>query len=345
MNHHKRIVLDFDDTLAFNKNRDWDNAEPNMELIEKTNKLYDEGWQIDIFTARGSISCETREEAKLKYEPGMIAWLQKHAVKYHSISFNKPLAAYYVDDKGISPDAFIYTDIRKLEGGLSGSDIYTDGEFVHKQDKNAHLVREWYAKAVGINTPKIDRIVGDTITMQYIEHNKNYFNDNIYMALGMIQTALTDMKSIPVPDDLEYMSYVKRIEEHANNSGRITMQMNANVIRSYAFKRSFSHGDFGITNMLFTSTKSLYLIDPIPNVFGCTEIDAAKFIASLYINKYDKEKIDICKRSICAFLPIRVSMLNALTAAEITRIYKYHPDKRFVMECFNEVFGIDNVFE
>ena len=100
MSSHKRIVLDFDDTLAFTSNRDWDNAKPNVALIEKCNELYNQGWTIDIYTARGSISCRSREEAADKYGPQIESWLLKNHVKYHALSFNKPLAAYYIDDKG-----------------------------------------------------------------------------------------------------------------------------------------------------------------------------------------------------------------------------------------------------
>ena len=99
--HNKRIVLDFDDTLAFTTNRDFKNANPNIDLIEKTNQLFDEGWQIDIFTARGSLSCKTRKEARQKYEFEIEQWLLEHGVKYNLLSFEKPLAAYYIDDKGI----------------------------------------------------------------------------------------------------------------------------------------------------------------------------------------------------------------------------------------------------
>jgi len=41
--HSKRIVVDYDDTIALNKNRDWINAVPNTPLIKKMNKLYYEG--------------------------------------------------------------------------------------------------------------------------------------------------------------------------------------------------------------------------------------------------------------------------------------------------------------
>ena len=65
--YHKRIVVDFDDTLAFHQNRKFDEALPNKPLIEKLNKLHAEDWIIDIFTARGSISCKTRNDARIKY--------------------------------------------------------------------------------------------------------------------------------------------------------------------------------------------------------------------------------------------------------------------------------------
>jgi hypothetical protein len=91
MSPHKRIVLDFDDTLAFTSNRDWDNAKPNVALIEKCNELYNQGWTIDIYTARGSISCRSREEAADKYGPQIESWLQKNNVKYHALSFNNTL--------------------------------------------------------------------------------------------------------------------------------------------------------------------------------------------------------------------------------------------------------------
>ena len=73
--YHKRIVLDFDDTLAFTTNRDFKNAKPNKLLINKINQLYKDGWQIDIFTARGSISCETRADAEAKYGEEIRQWL------------------------------------------------------------------------------------------------------------------------------------------------------------------------------------------------------------------------------------------------------------------------------
>lgn len=337
--YHKRIVCDFDDTLAYHQGRDFDNAIPNMDLIKKLNDLYDQGWQIDIFTARGSISCNTREEARQKYEASMTAWLQKYNVKYNLLSFDKPLAAYYIDDKGIMPEDFLKVDIRELEGGLSGTEIFTDGKVVHKQDPNAHETNKWFneASVADIKTPVIHRVVGQTITMDYIEHDEEFFFRNYHVAMGLIQTQLEKMKALPAMDKLKYSSYMQRIEEHARNSGREELIENAMLLHNYDLERSFSHGDFGIKNMLFKD-QELYLIDPICNVFGCTAIDAAKFCASLLINHYPETYVRKSIDFMSVVNDINRNMLTKLTRAEITRVYKYHPDKNFIMECFDNVY-------
>tara|TARA_B110000503_G_scaffold57388_1_gene91957 strand:+ start:5705 stop:6721 length:1017 start_codon:yes stop_codon:yes gene_type:complete len=335
--YHKRIVVDFDDTLAFHQNRDFNKALPNTPLIEKLNGLYDQGWQIDIFTARGSISCNTREEARQKYEASMIEWLNKNNVKFNALSFDKPLAAYYIDDKGIMPEDFLEVNIRELEGGLSGTDIYTDGKVVHKQDANAHLTKQWFNKAVGIKTPNIHRIVGETITMDYIDHDESYFENNFHMALGIIQTKLEIMKNLDNDRFNTFQDYRDRIRDHATNSGQELLVEVANELNTIDLNPSFAHGDFGIKNMLFKDC-NMVLIDPICNTFGCTELDAAKFCASLIINQYNQTHIKKSIDYMALANGINTNVLRTLIKSEITRVYKYHPDKNFIMECVKYVY-------
>lgn len=337
--YYKRIVVDFDDTLAFHQDRKFDEALPNIPLIKKLNGLYDCGWQIDIFTARGSISCNNREDARKKYESGMIEWLKKNHVKYHTLSFNKPLATYYIDDKGVTPEDFLNINISELKGGLSGADIYTDGKLVHKQDSNAHFTRGWFEKAnnIGIKTPKIHRIIGETITMDYIEHQENYFINNFYTALGMIQTSISKFKSITIKDDFSFESYVDRIQNHIKLSQQVDFKRVIDSLKKYYLHHSFSHGDLGINNILFKEHE-LYLIDPICNMFGCIELDVAKFCASLIVNQYD----DFYIKKTIDFMTIMNDMnrdlLLTLIRSEIIRIYKYHPNKNFIVECVNYVY-------
>lgn len=344
--YHKRIVVDFDDTLAFHQNRNFNDALPNQPLIDKLNNLYDQGWQIDIFTARGSISCSSRQEAAAKYYNSIASWLEDHNVKYSDLSFDKPLAAYYIDDKGILPEDFLKVNIRDLEGGLSGGEIYTDGKLVHKQDTNAHATGDWFSKAKGIATPNVHRIVGETITMDYIEHDEGYFDDNFHMALALIQNKLDAMKALdPLPfhweaiDNITYESYIDRIEAHAINSGQEELIDNVSDMRDvWPYNRTFAHGDFGIKNMLFNGKEdTMTLIDPITDVFGCTEIDCAKLIASLVINNYRPKLYIATFEYLALFNEINKDQLMVLVIAEITRVYKYHPDKNHIMECVKNV--------
>lgn len=101
------LVIDIDDTISFTYNRDFDNSVPNQLVIDRINELYDEGWNIILYTARGGKSCKTLEEKEAKYRLITEKWLLKNNVKYHSLMFGKPNADYYVDDKNISIDEFV----------------------------------------------------------------------------------------------------------------------------------------------------------------------------------------------------------------------------------------------
>lgn len=341
--YNKRIVIDFDDTLAFTTDRNWADAAPNVELIEKCNKLHDSGWTIDIFTARGSISCNTRAHAEAKYGPQIREWLVKHNVKYNTLSFDKPLAAYYIDDKGISPELFLDTDIRDLEGGLSGSDIYTDGHLVHKTDKNSHEAAAWlkYAMYHNINVPKVERVVGDTITMEYIPANLTYFENNSYKAIALIQETLEKLESVEEPNkELTFDDYIGRIVGHVNKANVPMFNDIAERLSKLDLQPSFSHGDFSIKNLLFyelTGEAELCLIDPIPSCFGNKQLDIPKFIASLIINEYSYKHQELSMKTLCIYNNLDIKEQWLLVASEIIRVYKYHPNKDFIIQCVNDI--------
>ena len=110
-NNMKRIVIDFDDTISIAVNRNWHDAVPNGPVVAKMRELKQQGWTIDIFTARGSISCKSRNEASRKYRMDIINWLQRYDVPFDGLSFDKPLATYYVDDKAMLPHEFANLEI------------------------------------------------------------------------------------------------------------------------------------------------------------------------------------------------------------------------------------------
>ena len=101
------FVIDIDDTIAFHETREVENAAADLRVINKINELYDKGWRIILFTARGDRSCNTLEEKIAKYETVTKNWLEANGVKYTELLFGKPNADYYVDDKNMSIEDFL----------------------------------------------------------------------------------------------------------------------------------------------------------------------------------------------------------------------------------------------
>ena len=97
-------LVDIDETICFYpNNRRYDQAEPNQENINKINKLYDEGWQIIYWTARGG-SERSKAEGKCYYD---FTWkqLESWGCKFHDLStgskgkYIKPACDIVIDDK------------------------------------------------------------------------------------------------------------------------------------------------------------------------------------------------------------------------------------------------------
>lgn len=104
---YNRIVVDIDDTICTTYDRNFNESIPNLPVINKINKLYEQGWEIVLYTARGGKSCKTIEEKEAKYRKVTEDWLKKNNVKYTRLLFGKMNADYYVDDKNISIQEFI----------------------------------------------------------------------------------------------------------------------------------------------------------------------------------------------------------------------------------------------
>ena len=94
----KVALIDIDETICFySDKRRYDLSEPNFENINKINNLYDAGWRIVYWTARGSVSGKDYTE----HTRGQLAsW----GCKYHELITGtspnpKPHFDLLVDDK------------------------------------------------------------------------------------------------------------------------------------------------------------------------------------------------------------------------------------------------------
>ena len=90
------IYIDIDETICNSpKNRDYADAEPIVENIDKANKLYDEGNTIVYWTARGTT---TGIDWRKVTEKQFLKW----GVRYHDLKLGKPNYDLFIDDKNMN---------------------------------------------------------------------------------------------------------------------------------------------------------------------------------------------------------------------------------------------------
>lgn len=101
-----KYCFDLDETIcATPSSRKYAEAVPYQKMIDKINRLYDEGHEITIFTARGSSS-------GINYTELTLSQLNSWGLKFHKlIDKGKPSYDLFVDDKAITSSLW-----RKQEG-------------------------------------------------------------------------------------------------------------------------------------------------------------------------------------------------------------------------------------
>jgi dTDP-glucose 4,6-dehydratase len=103
---NKKIVVDIDGviaTLVENiilvddefESLDYMSAEPIKYNIDFFNYLYDLGYEIVYFTARGS-------DTSVDWSNATEQQFKRWGVKYNELLFGKPSADYYIDDKFVA---------------------------------------------------------------------------------------------------------------------------------------------------------------------------------------------------------------------------------------------------
>lgn len=88
--------FDLDDTLCTTTQGDYENSKPKHTCIKEVNKLYADGHEIIIDTARGSVT-------GIDWFPLTEKQLKLWGVNYHTLYVGKkPAADVYIDDKAIA---------------------------------------------------------------------------------------------------------------------------------------------------------------------------------------------------------------------------------------------------
>ena len=95
-NEQKIAFVDIDETICFYSDvRRYDLSEPNYENIVKINKMYDSGWKIIYWTARGS-------KSGIDYRDHTLQQLKEWDCRFHELQIGpgqKPHFDLLIDDK------------------------------------------------------------------------------------------------------------------------------------------------------------------------------------------------------------------------------------------------------
>lgn len=95
----KTYCFDLDGTLCTNTEGAYELAVPFFDRIQKVNELFENGSQIFIFTARGTVT-------GIDWRALTEEQLEKWGVKYHELQLGKPFAHIYIDDRAINDKDF-----------------------------------------------------------------------------------------------------------------------------------------------------------------------------------------------------------------------------------------------
>ena len=95
INETKRFIIDIDGTICNTIDSNYLKSTPKISNIAIFNKLYDKGYQIHYWTARGANSGKD-------WDDFTIMQLKLWNVKYTTINMGKPHYDVWIDDKAIN---------------------------------------------------------------------------------------------------------------------------------------------------------------------------------------------------------------------------------------------------
>jgi capsule biosynthesis phosphatase len=292
----KTIVCDVDDTISTHKERAYASAVPHLDIINKLNRLFDMGYVIIYFTARGTLSCngdiDKIEQAR---RPILEEWMKRHGVKYHHLLFGKPLGIMYIDDKAMTPERFMeleFDEFTELIGG-SGAEILREGDRVRKTAKNCIDQHAWYEMMKDhVRVPKMHSIIYDTIDMEFVEGvlMSKLHGLGIMMSINEAYKIVIEKFSHMSGTGHSFDSYVERVKDHLMLSDcsftEEVLEILKNETQYFNRHSSFCHGDLTLENMIVEDGGTICFIDPNydRDCWSSYLLDIAKMYQSVRFN-------------------------------------------------------------
>ena len=341
------FVFDIDDTICNNKNRNYANAEPIKEVIDKINYLYNNGATIKLYTSRGMVSCNgDLEKIIAKNKDILEKWLKKNKVKYNELIFGKPLGDLYVDDKAMNVSDFKNQEFCELSGH-SGYKVIRIGNIIKKEMSEDNYIKlsNWYEDSKGVaNSPRRISNLYSTMYIEYIDGitadkciSKKILNKMIDQILKFkkVKMCYFDKKILE-----NKLNKHKSKDKEWNKMIDECVDLLCNV--DFYNNTSLSHQDFTLGNTIVKDGE-LYLIDSLYDRKASSYLlDFAKLKMSLdgYEEKFCNGKHINKKYS--KYLSKKLKKLGIykdvliLEYMYVIRLYNYHDNKKLVKEFAKE---------
>jgi len=309
------VIIDFDGTLALGDTQDLENMLPNITLISLINEMYNDGNIINIVTARGSKSCNTKEEKEEKYLNKIKKWLKKYNISYHNISFNKEYGDIYIDDRCYNvKETFFY---EKLDSKFTENKVRRFNDSVIKKTTLSINEFKWYKEAekLNIKTPTIYTYDIDTISTEFL-------NGKICKNFDLSLKTLNIFMNTPAKTSSDFKSYILRIDNHLKNNLDIK---NGEKLMSDLSKinipNTFNHGDFSVFNSIEFNNE-IYFIDPIfsDDLFQSYYLDIAKHLFSILYYLFDYDLYSFFREKYIENFSIDEQVLDILITSESVRV-------------------------
>lgn len=338
-----KIVFDIDDTICDNKGRDYPNAIPYIDVIDKINKLHEQGFYIVLYTSRGMVSCNGDiSKIVAKNKEVLEEWLNRYDVQYDELIFGKPIADLYVDDKAMSLCDFKSAIFTPLKGGGSGSTIYRLGNVVKKELKEGEVqkIKSWYHDNCSIC--KAPQVICFTYNSMYMEYVPGEILSKVKIGVEEVNNLYNMIRKFSKYKyaDFDISQPISVIEK--NRVDEIIspyVDLCINKLNEYAeilkANASFSHGDCILSNMI-RNENEICLLDPQYYEYSSSYLlDLAKLNMSILGYEYNFGLSDLKPNKMSIeyyhYLLNKNNIYNVvtiLTLMYIVRLYRYKDEKQ-----------------
>ena len=113
--------FDIDGVLCTNTEGDYTNAQPFYDVIAEVNRLFADGHQILLYTARGATTGIPWRELTERQ-------LKEWSLNYHALYMGKPTADVYIDDRAMDFADWKREGFRVKRNGFDDDKTEASGE-------------------------------------------------------------------------------------------------------------------------------------------------------------------------------------------------------------------------